>query len=72
MITLTILAIVCAAILAHVAGHAPTATVRPARWLDSRLVVAGVFATTFAVLWYTWAAWTPPRSVERTWRTRAS
>ena len=59
MITLTFVAIVLAALLAHVAGGATGDSGALARTLASRASVAGVFALTFVVLWMSWAAWNP-------------
>lgn len=61
MITLTLAAIVALALVAHLSGRgAPSGEGWATRALASRGVVAFVFAATFAVLWYSWAAWNPP------------
>ena len=64
MITLTLAAILIVALVAHFSGR-PTVRERGslASFLDSRTCVALVFAVTFAVLWYSWAAWSPIPSV---------
>lgn len=60
MITLHIAAILIVALLAVVAGRAREGESSPlARVLESRLILAVVFAGTFAVLWYTWGQRTP-------------
>ena len=60
MITLHVAAIVIVALFAYFAGRSNAAAPSLlARWLDSRGVVGAVFAFTVAVLWYTWAQWSP-------------
>lgn len=59
MITLTFVAILLAALLAHVAGGATGDAGALSRALASRAVVAVVFALTFVALWVSWAAWSP-------------
>lgn len=60
MLTLTFVAILFVALLAHVSGGRATHGGEGiARALDSRAILACVFLTTFGVLWYSWAAWNP-------------
>ncbi|CAN5836766.1 hypothetical protein BH11GEM1_BH11GEM1_29920 [soil metagenome] len=59
MITLTFVAIMLAALLAHVAGGSTRDAGAVSRVLASRAVVVVVFALTFLVLWVSWAAWNP-------------
>ena len=59
-VTVTLASILLLALMAHRAGHQPS----PERgsavgWLDTRAAVVAVFATTFVVIWYAWAAWNP-------------
>lgn len=60
MLTLTLVAVLLIAVLAHLAGRSPmdeqSALVRA---LQSRGMVTTVFLTTFVVLWISWAAWNP-------------
>ncbi len=60
MITLTLAAILVVALFAHFSGQ-PEADERGmlVRALETRAAVVVVFATTFVVLWYSWAAWNP-------------
>ena len=60
MITLTFVAILLVAVLAHLSGGRATYEGEGiARALDSRAILAVVFLATFGVLWYSWAAWSP-------------
>ena len=59
MITLTFVAIILAAFLAHLAGGSTRDAGAVSRMLASRAMVAVVFALTFLVLWVSWAAWNP-------------
>jgi hypothetical protein len=60
MATVTLAAILLVALLAHRAGHQPSSEPASlAQRLDTRASVAFVFSTTFAVVWYSWAAWSP-------------
>jgi hypothetical protein len=60
MLTLSIAGVVLVGLVAHFSGGA-TNDDRGllVRWLSGRAVVAFVFATTFVVLWYAWAAVDP-------------
>ena len=59
MLTLTIVAILLVAVLAHVSGGrmARDGGIAPA--LDTRAMAVFVFVATFGILWYSWAARTP-------------
>lgn len=59
MITLTLVAVLLAAFLAHASGGAERDGGALSRMLASRTVVGVVFALTFVVLWLSWAAWNP-------------
>ncbi len=60
MFTITVVALLVVALLAHASGRVDaSAPGRLARFLDSRAIVAVVAATTFLVLWYSWAAIDP-------------
>jgi hypothetical protein len=59
-ITLTIVAILLVAVLAHVSGgRTMQERERLAHSLDSQAILGWVFLTTFGVLWYSWASWNP-------------
>lgn len=60
MLTITFVALLVVALLAHRSGRGSASAIdRLARFLDSRAIVAVVAATTFAVLWHSWAAIDP-------------
>jgi hypothetical protein len=60
VITLQVAAILIVALLAWLAGRGSAAEPSTlARALDSRAIVALVFAVTAGVLWYAWGQWTP-------------
>lgn len=64
MLTVSLLAILVVALLAHLSGRDDEkANGRIARFLDSRAIVVAVSATTFLVLWYSWGAIDPPPGV---------
>src|SRR6202022_90681 len=60
MITLTFVAILVVALVAHYSGRSVASEPSGlARVLESRGIVVIVFVATFVVLWYSWAAWNP-------------
>ncbi|CAN5836696.1 hypothetical protein BH11GEM1_BH11GEM1_29910 [soil metagenome] len=59
MLTLTFAAILVVALLAHRAGATTGSEGIVRGMLESRGVVAVVFAATFAIVWLAWAAWNP-------------
>ncbi len=60
MITLTVVAVIVLALVAHVSGRREgNEEGTLVRLLSSRAIVGVVFVVTFALLWYSWAAWNP-------------
>jgi hypothetical protein len=59
ILTLTVIGILLIALLAHLSGGRELRDGGLARVLENRGVIAFVFAVTFCVLWYSWAAWNP-------------
>lgn len=60
MLTLSAVAILVLAALAHLSGgRVAREGGSLQRLLESRLIIGVVFVSTFVVLWYSWAGWTP-------------
>ena len=57
--TLTFVAILLVALVAHGSGAREECAITVRGILASRGILVAVFVTTFAVVWLAWAAWSP-------------